>query len=238
MQQRYNEYEQPIGPPVAGWAARPEPPSTPMDGRFCRVEPVDLERHARDLYEAFSEAPDGRDWTYMTIGPFPDLASYKEYLALAVASPDPFHHAIVDLASGKAIGTVALMRIDRPNGVIEVGSVTYSRRLKRTPAATETMFLLMRRVFDELGYRRYEWKCDHFNAPSRAAALRYGFRYEGIFRNATVYKGRSRDTAWYSMTDAEWPAIRRAYEQWLEPANFDASGMQRKRLADFVAVRA
>jgi RimJ/RimL family protein N-acetyltransferase len=238
MSQRFNEFEQPVGPQVPGWAARDEPPRTQMSGRFCRVEPVDVERHAQDLYRSFSEAPDGRDWTYMTVGPFPDLASYRDYLTLAAASPDPFHHAIIDLATGKAVGTTALMRIDRPSGVIEVGSVTYSRRLRRTPAATEAMFLLMRRVFDELGYRRYEWKCDHLNAPSRAAALRYGFRFEGIFRNATVYKGRSRDTAWYSIIDSEWPALKGAYEQWLRPENFDDAGRQRERLADLIAAAA
>lgn len=230
-----NEFEQPIGPPVPGWTARAEPPRTPMLGRFCRVEPVDVERHVEDLYEAFSEAPDARDWTYLTAGPFPDFASYRDYLTVAAASLDPFHHAIIDLASGKAIGTAALMRIDKPNGAIEVGSVAYSRRLKHTAVASEAMFLFMQRVFDELGYRRYEWKCDHFNSASRAAALRYGFRFEGIFRNATIYKGRSRDTAWYAMIEADWPAIRRAYEQWLQPANFDQSGQQRTRLADLIA---
>ena len=235
MTQRHNEFGQPIGPALPGWSTRGEVPRTPMTGRVCRVEPVEDERHLGDLYEAYSAAPDTRDWTYLSSGPFPDLESYRTRLTQMKESADPFHHVIVDLASGKAVGTAALMRIDRPNGVIEVGHVTYSRRLKNTAVATEAMFLLMKRVFDELGYRRYEWKCDSLNAASRAAALRYGFQYEGIFRNAMVYKGRSRDTAWFAMIDTDWPALRRGYERWLRPENFDANGKQIERLADSIS---
>ena len=144
----------------------------------------------------------------------------------------PVFHAIVDLATGKAAGVAALMRIDRCHGVIEVGHINFAPRLQRTREATEAIFLMMARAFDELGYRRFEWKCDNLNAPSRAAALRFGFTFEGIFRQAIVYKGRSRDTAWYSIIDREWPAIKAAYEAWLDPANFDAEGRQRRRLQD------
>ncbi len=151
------------------------------------------------------------------------------------SSDDPLFHTIVDLATGKAVGVATFMRIDRAHGVIEVGNINYSPLLQRTPAATEAMFLMMRRVFDELGYRRYEWKCDSLNAPSRAAALRLGFQFEGIFRQAVVYKGRNRDTAWFSMIDSEWPALKRAYEQWLAPENFDAEGRQPRKLAEFIA---
>ena len=235
MAPRLNEFGQPIGPDVPGWTAREETPRSAMVGRLCRVEPIDVERHVVDLYDAYSAAPDGRDWTYMSGGPFGDLESYRAYAERMQASPDPLHHAIVDLASGKAVGTAALMRIDRAVGVIEVGHVAYSLRLKHTPVATEAMFLLMRRVFDELGYRRYEWKCDSLNAASRAAALRYGFQFEGIFRNATVYKGRSRDTAWFAMIDTDWPVIRRGYERWLRPENFEGSGEQIERLSDSLA---
>ena len=191
-----------------------------MVGRYCRVEPVDLARHGTDLEEAYGESADARDWTYLAADRVP----------LAGGGDDPMHHAIVDAATGKAVGTAALMRIDPANGVIEVGWVAYSRRLQRTPMATEAMYLLMRRVFDELGYRRYEWKCDSLNAPSRAAAERYGFQFEGIFRQAVMYRGRNRDTAWYSITDHEWPAIRTAFERWLAPTNFDAAGRQRESL--------
>jgi RimJ/RimL family protein N-acetyltransferase len=234
MSEGVNEYGQPVGPAVPDWSRRPLPPRTPVAGRTCRVEPVDTERHAADLYEAYSESPDGRDWTYMSTGPFADFAQYREYLAKAALADDPLQYSIVDLASGKPVGVFALMRIDPLNGTIEVGGVAYSRRLQRTVAGTEAMFLLMRRVFDELGYRRFEWKCDHLNAPSRAAALRYGFRFEGIFRQVVVYKGRSRDTAWFAITDKEWPALREAYTAWLAPENFDEQGSQRKRLADLM----
>jgi RimJ/RimL family protein N-acetyltransferase len=231
---RINEYGQPIGPALPGWSARALPPRTPMQGRYCRVEPLDAARHAADLFEVYAQAPDGSDWTYLTNGPYADLAAYTAFATKAMASADPMHHAIIDLASGKAVGTAALMRIDPANGVIEVGHVSYSRALKRTPIATEAQYLFMQRVFDELGYRRYEWKCDSLNAPSRRAAARYGFTFEGIFRQAIVYRGRSRDTAWYSIIDSEWPVLRKAYEQWLAPDNFDAAGVQRRKLADFM----
>lgn len=232
---RRNAFDQPVGPPVEGWTARAQPPRTSITGRFCTLEPVDVERHAHDLYEAFSTAPNGADWTYMATGPFASYEAYETYLAGAIKTSDPLHHAIIDHVSGKAVGTLALMRIDVGNGVIEVGHVAYSPRVKRTPAGTEAQFLLMRRAFDELGYRRYEWKCDSHNAPSRRAALRYGFTFEGIFRQAVVTKGRSRDTAWFSIIDSEWPAIRGAFEQWLSPGNFDAEGNQRAALADLIA---
>lgn len=164
------------------------------------------------------------------MGPFETAQGYREYCERAAASEDPLHFAVIARASGRAVGTLALMRIDPPNGVAEVGHVTFSPLLKRTPVSTEAQFLLMRRVFDELGYRRYEWKCDSLNAPSRQAALRLGFQFEGIFRQAVVYKGRSRDTAWFSIIDGEWPARRAAFEQWLAPENFDAQGRQRARL--------
>jgi len=232
---RLNEYQQPIGPPVEGWTPRPLPPRSALTGRYCRLEPVDVARDAADLYQAYSEAADGRDWTYLFVGPFADFASYRDYLVKATAGSDPLHHAIIDSVSGKAVGTAALMRIDPAHGVIEVGHIAYAPRLQRTPAATEAMYLLMRRVFDELGYRRYEWKCDDNNLRSRAAAARYGFQFEGIFRQAIVYKGRSRDTAWFSITDREWPAIRTGFEQWLSPENFDAAGVQIAALSTLIA---
>ncbi|MEO5699947.1 MAG: GNAT family protein [Casimicrobiaceae bacterium] len=227
---RTNEYGQPIGPPLPQWHARPMPPRTAMTGRWAVVERLDAARHGADLYAAFSAAPDGRDWTYMPAGPFKDRTAFDAYLARIEKSADPMHHAIVDTRTGRAVGSAALMRIDPANGVIEVGHISYSRSLRRTAVATEAMYLLMQRVFDELGYRRYEWKCDSLNAPSRAAALRYGFVFEGIFRQAIVYKSRSRDTAWFSITDAEWPRLSEAYAQWLAPGNFDAKGMQRRPL--------
>ncbi|MFK0377702.1 GNAT family N-acetyltransferase [Pandoraea sp. NPDC090278] len=231
----FNDYDQPIGTPLPDWTPRAQPSRTPVSGRYCRLEPIDVERHAKDLFDAYAKAPDGRDWTYMSGGPFPDFDSYYTYATKMAASTDPLHHAVIDLETGKAVGTLALMRIDPANGVVEVGHVAYSPLLKRTRAGTEAQYLLMRRAFDEMGYRRYEWKCDSLNAPSRRAAARYGFTFEGIFRNAIVYRGRNRDTAWFSITDAEWPAISRGFEQWLSPENFDAQGQHRAGLAALIS---
>jgi RimJ/RimL family protein N-acetyltransferase len=205
-----------------------------MVGRYCRLEPVSVTRHEADLFAAYMEAPDDRDWTYLFWERPERREEFHSYLTKLETSDDPLHFAILETRTGKAVGTAALMRIEPAHGVIEVGSITFSPRLKQTPAATESMYLLMRRAFDELGYRRYEWKCDSLNAPSRAAAERYGFTFEGIFRKAIVYKGRNRDTAWYSITDAEWPRLRAAFEAWLDPTNFD-EGLQKRRLSDFRA---
>jgi RimJ/RimL family protein N-acetyltransferase len=235
--QRLNEYQQPIGMPVPDWKGAQLPGREPLVGRYCRIERVDVERHVKDLYEAYSEATDGSDWTYLAVGPFQSLEAYREHLTKATALTDPMHHAVIDLATGKAIGTLALMRIDAPNGVIEVGHVTFSRRLKRTRVATDAMALLMKYVFEGLGYRRFEWKCDSLNAPSRAAALRFGFKFEGIFRQAIVTRGRNRDTAWFSVIDSEYPAVHDGFTQWLDERNFDAQGNQRERLADLIAQR-
>ena len=229
MHEVLNAFGQPVGPSLNAWTERAFPPATPMLGRYCRLEPL-IEHHAADLYAAYAEAPDGRDWTYMFVGPFADASDYVRYVRSEAAKRDPQHHVIIDAATGKPAGTAALMRIEPGHGVIEVGHVTYAPRLKRSRAGTEAMFLLMKRVFDELKYRRYEWKCDSLNAPSRRAAERYGFAYEGTFRQAIVYKGRNRDTAWYAMTDRDWPIVRAAFEQWLSPDNFDASGGQRRSL--------
>jgi RimJ/RimL family protein N-acetyltransferase len=224
----------PIGRSLAGWTTRPAPPRTAMVGRFCRVEPLDPGRHAADLFVANGLDKDGRNWTYLFQEPFADFDAYRQWLEQVAKGDDPLFHSIVDLKTGKAVGVATFMRIDRANGVIEVGNINYSPLLQRTPAATEAMFLMMARVFDELGYRRYEWKCDALNAPSRAAALRLGFQYEGLFRQAVIYKGRNRDTTWFSIIDAEWPALKGAYEQWLAPENFDGEGKQRQSLADLI----
>jgi RimJ/RimL family protein N-acetyltransferase len=202
-----------------------------MVGRYAVVEPICVEKHADPLFSAFMEVPDARDWTYLSAERPEDEPQFRAYMAKLMGSEDPLHHAIVDAASGRALGTAAFMRIDPANGVIEVGSIAFSPGLKRTRVGTEAMYLMMRRAFDELGYRRYEWKCDSLHATSRAAALRYGFTFEGIFRKAIVYKGRGRDTAWHSITDDEWPRVREGFEAWLDPQNFDADGRQRRALA-------
>ena len=203
-----------------------------MVGRYSRLEPVNAQRHGTELFAAYMEAPDGRDWTYLFSERPHSQQDFHAYLATLEKSDDPLHFTIIDTEAGNAVGTAALMRIEPTHGVIEVGSITFSPRLKKTRAATESMYLMMRRAFDELGYRRYEWKCDSLNAPSRAAAARYGFTFEGVFRKAIVYKGRSRDTAWFSITVDEWPRVRAAFEAWLDPTNFDARGHQKRPLAD------
>ncbi|OWY29771.1 GNAT family N-acetyltransferase [Herbaspirillum robiniae] len=228
-----NEWKQPVGFPLPDWQERPRPQRIALEGRYCRLEPVDAARHSADLYEAYAAAPDGSDWTYMMSGPFPDLASYRAYAEALQKSEDPLHYAVIERASGRAVGTMSLMRIEPRHGVIEVGHIALSRRLKRTRVATEAQFLLMRYAVETLGYRRYEWKCDSLNAPSRNAALRLGFSFEGIFRQAIVYRGRNRDTAWFSIIDGEWPVLRGAFERWLEPGNFDAEGRQRQSLQAF-----
>src|SRR5512134_2481037 len=227
----HNALGQPIGLPLPGWKAPPRPPRTAIEGRYCRIEPIDPDRHAEDLHRANSLDPSKRNFTYLSIGPFDTLDAYRQWMASARQSEDPLFHAIIDTATGKPVGIASYMRIDTANGVMEVGHLNYSPLLQRKPAATEAMYLMMKRAF-ELGYRRYEWKCDALNAASRAAAQRLGFSYEGVFRQALVTKGRNRDTAWYACIDKEWPALRAAFEAWLDPANFDAEGRQRQALAD------
>jgi len=226
---------QPIGAPLSGWTPRPRPPRTPVEGRFCRVEPLDPEKHAADLFAANSADTEGRNWAYLPYGPFEALADYRAWMEKACLGDDPLFHAIVDSASGKAIGLASYLRIDPAGGVIEVGHINYSPALQQTPAATEAMYLMMARVFEELGYRRYEWKCNALNAGSRKAALRLGFSFEGIFRQAAVVKGRNRDTAWFSILDSEWPQAKAAFQAWLAPENFDAEGRQKRGLAEIRA---
>lgn len=232
---RLNGSGQPIGFALDGWAARPRPSRAPMTGRFCRVEPLDESKHAAQLHAANRQDTSGANWTYLAYGPFQEMAEYREWMKKTCLGDDPMFFAVIDGGSGSAVGVASYLRIEEAAGVIEVGHINYSPALQRTPAATEAMYLMMRRVFDELGYRRYEWKCDALNAPSRRAAERLGFRFEGIFRQATIYKGRNRDTAWFSILDTEWPAQKAAFEAWLSPDNFDGDGRQRRSLASIGA---
>lgn len=226
-----NDLGQPIGGHLPGWTPPPLPPREPLEGRYCRLEPLDIDRHAEALFAVNKADTEGRGWTYLAYGPFPALAGYRDWMCATCLGDDPLFFAIVDKADGMPAGVASYLRISPAAGSIEVGHIHYAPRLQRRPAATEAMYLLMRRAF-ELGYRRYEWKCDSLNAPSRAAAQRLGLSYEGIFRQATVYKDRNRDTAWYAAIDSEWPALRAAFQTWLDPSNFDAQGRQRTKLAD------
>ena len=234
MTAHYDSYGQPVGLPVTNWSPPPLPPRVVLAGRFCRLEPLDAARHAADFHAANRLEPDQRHWTYLTYGPFATADDCRRWASEYAQRRDYLFHAIVDLHSGKAAGMAAYMRIDTANGSIEVGGIKYTPLIARQPAATEAMHLLMKNAF-ALGYRRYEWKCDALNAPSRAAAQRLGFSYEGTFRQAVMHKGRNRDTAWYSVIDREWPALRAAHEQWLAPENFDAQGRQQLRLSALTA---
>ena len=231
MKHLLNDLGQPIGGSVSGWAPPPSPPRETMAGRFCRLEPLDLDRHAEALFAANSADSEGRNWTYLPYGPYLTFAVYREWLKAFCLGGDPLFFVVIDLSDLQPAGLVSYLRIQPANGSIEVGHIHYAPRLQRHPAATEAMYLMMKQAF-ELGYRRYEWKCDALNAASRKAAQRLGLSFEGVFRQATVYKGRNRDTAWYAAIDAEWPALRAAFQAWLDPANFDGRGQQRTRLAD------
>jgi RimJ/RimL family protein N-acetyltransferase len=226
---RTNEHGQSIGDEVPGWVARQRPERVTLPGRTVTLEPIGPE-HAEALYAALCAPDDAWRWTYR---PHEMPASREESDALVeqmAAATDVVTFAIVP-TGGPAEGHATLMRCDPDMGSVEVGGIIYGRALQRTVAATEAQVLLMRHVFDDLGYRRYEWKLDHHNAPSAAAARRLGFTYEGRFRNALVYKGRNRDTDWFAMTDADFARLRPAYDAWLDPANFDADGRQRTRLS-------
>lgn len=189
-----------------------------------------MARHAASLYAAHALDADNRNWTYLPYGPFDTFDSYCAWIDRHCRGRDPLFYAIVERTSDAAVGVASYLRVAPASGSIEVGHINFSPRLQQTPAATEAMYLLMKHAF-ELGYRRYEWKCDALNAPSRAAALRLGLSFEGIFRQATVVKGRNRDTAWYAAIDREWPLLDAAFARWLDPANFDAAEKQRVALS-------
>ncbi|MEX6505272.1 GNAT family N-acetyltransferase [Jiella sp. M17.18] len=209
---------------------RAAPGHEPISGGTVAVEPIRDASRFDELFAAFSADAAGSLWAWLPYGPFADRDAFRAFAERTYLAQDIVFHAIIPASSGRAEGVAALMRTDRANGVTEVGHVCLAPSLQKTAAATEAFFLLMRRVFDELGYRRFEWKCDSGNIPSRNAALRLGFRFEGVFRQHLIVKGRNRDTAWYAMLDHEWPALKAGFETWLGDDNFDASGGQIRSL--------
>ena len=231
MAEHFNELGQPIGFPLPHWTACPRPPRSAMEGRFCIVEPVDPARHAADLHAANSLDREGRNWTYLPYGPFDRLEDYRLWLDRASAGDDPLLHAIIERRSGRAVGVASYMRIDPAAGVIEVGGINYAPPLQRTPAATEAMYLMMRRVFDELGYRRYEWKCDSLNAPSRAAAQRLGFPIRRHVPPSDGLQGAQPRHLLVLDPRHRMAGAEDGFERWLDPANFDAQGRQKRNLA-------
>ena len=224
-----NEYGQRIGRAV-DWSPRTRPGPVTLSGQGVRLEPLAPE-HYVDLYVSLCRLDSARNWTYLMQEMPRDREALAAILEATVEDPDTVSFAIVPQETGKAAGYASLMRMDEAHGSVEVGGINLSRQLQRSRGSTEAMYLLMRHVFDDLGYRRYEWKCDSLNEPSRRAAIRLGFVWEGRFRNAVVYKGRNRDTDWFSITDVGWPRIRRAFEEWLDDRNFDHHGRQLVRLA-------
>ncbi len=218
---------------LKNWQPRPRPERKTVEGRHVRLEPLDAGKHGDDLYEASTVADAGQRFTWLPDYPPENRAAFQPWLEKAQASADPLFFAVIDKTSGKAAGRQTLMRIEPAHGVIEIGNIYWGPKMSRTPAATEAQFLFMRYAFDDLGYRRYEWKCDNANEPSKRAAERFGFQFEGVFRQHLVVKGKNRDTAWFSVIDKEWPALKKAYEGWLDPSNFDKDGVQEKRLEDF-----
>ncbi|MFC5386142.1 GNAT family N-acetyltransferase [Aquamicrobium segne] len=221
---------------VKGWlpgARTPERKS--MTGRTVRLEPLEADRHGDELFEASSVPDAGTRFTWLGDDPPQSRAAFQTWLEKAQASSDPLFFAVIDQASGKVAGRQTLMRIDANHGVAEIGNIYWGPLISRKVAATEAQFLFASYIFDELGYRRYEWKCDNANEPSKHAAKRFGFRFEGLFRQHMVIKGKNRDTAWFSIIDQEWPALKIAYMKWLDPSNFDVAGQQIRRLEEFRA---
>lgn len=214
---------------LSHWKPRNMPPETLLQGRTCLIERLDPVRHGKSLAEVFVSAP-SETWAYLPYGPFVTTGDFQTWLDGIAAKSDPLFHTITDTKTSQPVGLASLMRIDATNGVIEVGHIHFGPSLKQTPAATEAIFLLMCRVFDDLGYRRLEWKCDALNHASRQAALRFGFSYEGTHRQAVIVKGHNRDTAWFSLLDKEWPATKQSFLRWLDPQNFESSGRQKSSL--------
>ena len=225
-----NEYGQIIGESVVGHTSGKLPAIDFLEGRYARIEALSVEKHAEDLLAVYGPDTPRDMWTYLFQEPVADREELVSLLNQMLARQDRFFYAILDRETGKALGTFSLMRIDQANRTIEVGAVTFSPALKQTRMGTEAHYLLARYVFEELNYRRYEWKCDALNLPSRKAAERLGFVYEGAFRQAVIYKGRTRDTDWLSMIDKDWPQVKARLETWLAPKNFDKNGQQIKSL--------
>lgn len=226
-------HDRPLGAAVSGWTPPPAPDGEVLKGVYAELAPLSAEAHAALLFRAFA----GHDqvWDYMPYGPFSSASQYHRWVRDHAGKPDPFFFAVRNLETGQWEGVASYLRITPEVGTIEVGHISFSPALQRTRAATEAMYLMMRWAF-EAGYRRYEWKCDALNAASRRAAQRFGFSFEGVFRQAAVVKGRNRDTAWFAVIDKDWPALREAYRAWLDPANFDARGRQRERLGDLTGL--
>lgn len=232
--QGFDELGQPVGAVVDERRGVWEFP-VEFSGEWCRLVKLSPEQHAADLFAAYAEDRDGRDWTYLSHGPFASMPEFESFLEAAERSSGYFTYAMLTRQAGRVVGMLSLLRNEPSDRSVEVGAIHFAPSIQRSPATTEAIFLLARHVFDSAGYRRLEWKCDALNERSRASAVRLGFSFEGVFRQHKIYKGRNRDTAWYAIVDHEWPLRREALERWLSPSNFDSMGRQREKLS---AIRA
>ena len=225
-----NQLNFPVGESISNWTNRQLPPHTAMIGKYCLVDKLNIEKHSEKLFNAFVKDNSNKDWVYLPYGPFKSKEKFFEWLQMYCMSNDPLFHTIIDKTNNKPIGMASYLRINPKDGVIEVGHIHYSPLMQRQLIGTEAMYLMMKRVFDELGYRRYEWKCDSLNKRSCESALRFGFKFEGIFKQLTIYKGRNRDTAWFAIIDKDWPRVKQNYERWLDESNFNDDGRQKLSL--------
>jgi len=225
-----NKLNQKIGFQIKNWTPSVYPDKTKIKGKYCEVVPLDISKHAKQLYDSFSMHKDDSNWTYLSSEPFHEFEEFHAWLKSDCSGKDPIYYTIIDSKNTEAVGLASHLRIEPTIGVIEIGNIHFSPKLQKTIMATESMYLMMKRVFEEWGYRRYEWKCDNYNEPSKNAAKRLGFTFEGVFRQATIYKNRNRDTAWFSIIDNEWPTLKKKFKKWLLPTNFDSNGVQINRL--------
>jgi RimJ/RimL family protein N-acetyltransferase len=224
-----NEFNQPLGQLIPDWQPAKKPDAKIFQGQYCSVVPFDAHQHAERLFKNLTIDNKGESWTYLRCGPFAHANELSTYFETIATKEDTLFYVILDLQQ-EPVGIASYLRINPAHGVIEVGHLHYAKSLQKTPAATEAMYLMMKHAFEELGYRRYEWKCNSLNEDSRKAALRLGFRFEGIFRQSNVFKNRNRDTAWFSIIDSEWPELKKKFQKWLSPANFYPNGGQIKSL--------
>ena len=220
---------------LENWKPRPRPERLDFEGRYIRLEPLRAARHGSELYSASTVDDASERFRWLPEVPPSSPAEFEPWLRMAEASEDPLYFVVIDVATGQVAGRQTLMRIEEKHGVIEIGNIYWGPLVSRRPASTEAFYLFAAYVFDTLGYRRFEWKCNNMNLPSKRAAQRYGMLAEGVFRQHMVVKGKNRDTAWFSMIDTEWPLAKRAFQAWLDPANFDDQGNQRKRLEELRA---
>ena len=234
MKKSVNELGQPVGELVENWKAPPAPERVVIPGVYCSLVPLDPEAHSSQLFEAFCRDGAGANWTYLPYGPFAAVEDFHAWVSEHSEKPDPLFFAVIDASSGSAVGVLSFMRIAQSMGSIEIGHIHFSPQLQGTVASTEALYLMLEWVFSA-GYRRCEWKCNALNEASRAAAVRLGFSFEGIFRQAVIVKGRNRDTAWFSMLDKEWGKLSEAFAAWLAPQNFSSSGRQKLRLSELTA---